>query len=285
MIKGSTQVYGILGFPLSHSLSPLLHNLGFQFHNINAVYVPFPIEKPSCSTKEALLDLGIQGLSVTIPHKGWAARSADERDTLSAHCGAANTLIMRARRWHAYNTDGPGALQALREHVKDLRGKSFLLIGYGASANAIAHSLLLEAQPRLLLLAGRNPKKREDFVHRLRSAYPQYSPILRSMYEGLSPDEIDIVIHTTPLGMQGASQELPLEIQKDFIQKSHWVFDIVYVPRETPLLRYAASKGARTIPGYFMLLYQACLQFELFSGKKAPQETMEKALLRALRET
>ena len=284
MIKGNTRVYGILGFPLSHSLSPLLHNTGFHFRRVNAVYVPFPIEAPSSYTKEALLGLGVQGLSVTIPHKAWAAKIADQKDTLSMHCQAANTLIAKEGKWHAYNTDGPGALQALQEYIKELKGKSFLMIGYGGSANAIAHSLLLEARPRLLVIAGRNAKKRKDFAACLQSKYPQQSSLIRTTdYKDLAPDEIDIIIHTTPLGMEGTAQDSALPIEENFIQKSHWVFDIVYTPRQTPLLRHAARKGARTIPGYLMLLYQACLQFELFSGQKAPRGTMEKALLSALK--
>ena len=177
-------------------------------------------------------------------------------------------------------------MQALGEHIRDLKGKSFLLIGYGGSANAIAHSLLLEAQPRLLLIAGRNPKKRKDFASSLQSKYPPYSSLIRSTdYKDLTPDEIDIIIHTTPLGMEGTEQASALPpIEENFIQKSHWVFDIVYTPRQTPLLEHASRKGARVIPGYLMLLYQACLQFELFCGQKAPRDILEKTLLNALKE-
>ena len=284
MLRGDSRLYGILGFPLAHSLSPLLHNTGFRFSKVNAVYVPFPVKNPSLSTKEALLELGVQGLSVTIPHKAWAAEIADEKDSLSEHCEAANTLILREGKCHAYNTDGPGALEALEENIKELKGKSFLLIGYGGSANAIAHSLLLKGLPRLLFITGHNPEKRKAFEKRLQDKYPSYASLIQSLdSKDLPPDEVDVIIHTTPLGMQGGAQEPLLPIEGNFIQKSHWVFDIVYTPRRTPLLEHAGSKGARIIEGYRMLLYQACLQFELFCEKKAPRAEMERVLLDALK--
>ena len=284
MIKGDTRLYGILGFPLAHSLSPILHNKAFHSYGINAVYVPFPIKSPSQSTKETLLELGLQGLSVTIPHKSWAAKIADERDSLSKHCQAANTLLFKEGKCQAYNTDGPGALQALEESIKELKGKRFLLIGYGGSANAIAHNLLLKEIPGILFLTGRNPKKRKVFENSLKDIYPQYISKVQSLdSKDLSPSEVDIIIHTSPLGMQGGPQEALLPIEENFIQKSHWVFDIVYTPRRTPLLEHAVRKGARIIEGYRMLLYQACLQFELFSGKKAPQAELERVLLQALK--
>ena len=282
-IDGKTKVYGILGWPVSHSLSPLLHNTAFRSCcKINSVYLPFPVEKPRNSTKEAFLELGIYGLSVTIPHKKWAAEIAVKKDELSECCGAANTLIRKGEEWHAFNTDGKGALQAMQKKIGNLKGKNFLIIGYGGSAAAIAHSLLMEQVPNCLLITGRNMQKRERFASSLLEKHPASGSAVREgPCKDLNPQEIDVIIQATPLGMQGAPQELP--IPENFIQKKHFVFDIVYHPTRTPFLQNARRKGAKIIPGYLMLLYQAVLQFELFTGQKAPSKIMERVLRRALK--
>ena len=283
-IDGHTRVFGILGHPTGHSLSPRIHNAAFAARKINAVYVPFDVPRAGAGLKRALRELPVPGLSVTIPHKAWAAKHADERDALSECCGAANTLIMRDGLMYAHNTDGAGALRALKQHVPDLRGRRFLLLGYGGSATAIAHSLLLDENPAMLAVGGRSATKITKFVKALKERHGRKATLIhgaRPDLADLEPEQVDIIIHTTPLGMKGAPQELPLP--EDFIQKFHHVFDIVYNPMRTVLLSHAASRGAQTIPGYLMLLYQAVIQFELFTGEAAPENLMEKELLAALR--
>lgn len=282
-INGSTRVYGIIGSPVGHSLSPLMHNAAFQYLKINAVYVPFDVKKVTRSLGKAISSLGIGGLSVTIPHKTWAASIADNPDPLTQRCGAANTLIPEENgSISAYNTDGPGAIRALKTVENNIRGKRILLIGYGGSATAIAHTLLLEENPASLIIAGRNGKKREAFRDSLKKIYENQHTLIRSTdYSDFHPEEVDIIIHTTPLGMKGKPAELPLPVE--FIQKYHTVYDIVYNPARTPLLTEAEKVGARTVRGYLMLLYQAVIQFELFTGQKAPESLMEKELLSALR--
>ncbi len=283
-ITGATSVYGIVGFPVSHSLSPVIHNAAFQYLKLNAVYVPFSPEKAGPSTAKSLQELGIQGLSVTIPHKSWARKNAVECDALTELCDAANTLTPVSGGWKAWNTDGPGALQALKDHTK-LRGKRILLIGYGGSATAIGHALLLESErPSALVVYGRSLKKASAFAETLREKHSSVSKnaIIRATdLSDLAPEDTDIIIHTTPLGMQGAPQELPLP--SEFLRKFHIVFDIVYVPASTPLVKAARKAGASVVPGYLMLLYQAVRQFELFTGQKAPVHLMEKELLKALK--
>ncbi len=284
--KVQTKKYGILGYPVAHSLSPRLHNAAFAFHHLDATYIPFPLSQTNSSTKQELLNLDFCGLSVTIPHKLWAAQMANKKDSLSQCCGAANTLVAIDGKWHAYNTDGPGALAALSQHIENITDKRFLLLGYGGSATAIAHALLLEQIPSRLVVCGRNPHKCSDFVAGLRSKHPQTKCLISWVnskahleLEQIS-HETDIIIHTTPLGMQGKPQDLPLPVH--CIRKSHWVFDIVYTPQLTPLIQAAKHQGAQIIYGYFMLLHQACLQFEIFTGKTAPCELMQEELLAGL---
>ena len=326
-INGNTRLFGILGHPTGHSLSPLIHNAAFASKKINAVYVPFDVAQTGAALKKGITALGLDGLSVTIPHKAWAAKIADDWDDLTEYCGAANTLIRDPETDYlkAYNTDGPGAVRALKQHCPDLRGRRFLLIGYGGSATAIAHALLLDEHPAMLAVAGRNAKKLRAFVNQLKSVHSRRSTMIRGVeetpashskaqpgrpqaalkvdarkstsaanqsgesreapaivgYKDLEPEDIDIIIHTTPLGMQGAAQGLPLPA--NFVREYHHVFDIVYNPMRTPLLKHAAAVGAKTVPGYLMLLYQAVIQFEHFTGDRAPENLMEKELLAALR--
>lgn len=282
-VDGRTQVFGIIGDPVAHSLSPLLHNTAFAFKGINSVYVPFPVEAATPALKKGLMSLNIGGLSVTIPHKAWAAKIADASDELTQCCGAANTLIREGEELHAYNTDGPGALRALEVRLNNLRGLRYLLIGYGGSAMAIAHALLIDKLPSLLAVTGRNTKKAGKFVQDLNLAHGKLSVARRVGEEELDPDAFDVIINTTPLGMEGKEDAGALPVPETFIQSHHTVFDIVYTPMQTPLLQLATRKRARTIPGYLMLLYQAVLQFELFTGEPAPEALMEKELLRALK--
>lgn len=282
-INGHTKLFGILGHPTGHSLSPRIHNAAFLARKINAVYVPFDIEESGAALKRALLTFPIHGLSITIPHKVWAARAADSYDALTECCGAANTLVRTADgKLQAFNTDGPGAVRALKQSISNLRGRRFLLIGYGGSATAIAHSLLLDEKPAMLAIAGRDNRKLKKFCQTLQTKHMDCATQIRiTDYKDLEPGDVDIIIHTTPLGMQGKPQELPLP--ENFIQTFHYVFDIVYNPSRTVLLQHAAKVGAKTIPGYLMLLYQAVLQFEKFTGQPAPENLMEKELLAALR--
>ncbi len=283
LIGGNTRVFGIIGNPLGHSLSPLLHNAAFRSQKIDAVYVPFPVEKANTGLGKAISALNIQGLSVTIPHKTWAAKIADRSDPLTERCGAANTLIREQDgTLSAYNTDGPGAVRALKTAHPGIKGSRILLIGYGGSAMAIAHSLLLDEKPASLIITGRSASKRKAFADSLQNTNPKPTTVIRSeAVENIDPEEVDIIIHTTPLGMKGKPQDLP--VPDSFIQKEHTVFDIVYNPARTPLLKKAELVGAKTIKGYLMLLFQAIIQFELFTGLKAPESLMERELLSSLR--
>ncbi len=285
-IGGKTRVFGILGNPVAHSLSPAMHNAAFQFKRINAAYIPFHTTQTGAFLKKGLLSLGVQGLSITIPHKVWAARAADETDSLSRLCGAANTWILNDGRVHAYNTDGPGAVRAMHERHRS-GARRYLILGYGGSATAIAHSLILDAAPATIWIAGRNLRKAQKFARDLRAAHPRSRcGIEAAPLSEIAPGQIDIVIQTTPSGLSAAkgAEVLPeLGFDPDWIHKHHIVFDIVYIPMRTPLIELAERKGASVVYGYKMLLYQAARQFELFTGQTAPESLMERVLLSHLR--
>lgn len=281
-ISGKTKVFGILGDPVAHSLSPAMHNAAFEQKRFDGVYVPFHTTRTGAFLKQSISALGLAGLSVTIPHKTWAARTADLPDALTKLSGAANTLIPKDGKLLAYNTDGPGAMKALEE--KKSSGSRYLLIGYGGSATAIAHSILLRNPGAQIAVTGRRIKKAEAFA-KVTAGGHKHASVYAAAFPSIDPDEIDIVIQTTPAGMQDPDAEVLPGMQFDpvWIRRKHTIFDIVYTPMKTPLLMLAEDKGARIVFGYKMLLYQAVLQFELFTGMQAPHSLMERILLDQLK--
>lgn len=274
-IQGNTSVYGIIGNPVSHSISPLLHNRVFEKLKIPAVYVPLLVEQTGPFLKKALLNMGFKGLSVTIPHKGWAAKAADIKDDLVKLTGASNTLIIKdsreGRKLYGYNTDGPGAQRALLTTTDTLDSKTVVVAGYGGAARAVVGQLLLHTKVKQVCIVGRNPTKIKGFIRQFTIPKPEFKTRIFSVTEKqLLNLQADILINTTPLGMQGFDLALP--VPEAMLRPGLIVMDIVYTPEMTPFLQVAKSHKARIIPGYWMLLYQAVLQYELFTGNEADQQ-------------
>lgn len=288
-ITGQSAVFGIFGNPVSHSISPILHNRTFEKMGFNGVYVPFCVDQTGPFLKKAVLHMGLSGLSVTIPHKLWAAKAADQRDALSELTGAANTLLVRETRngriLSAHNTDGPGAMRALQTAVPDLKGRRVVIAGYGGSARAIVGQLLLASGVKQVAVTGRNMPKIKAFIRSFTKKRPDWAAKLIPLKEEALLDyEAHILINTTPLGMKGFDLSLP--VPESFLRPGLAVMDIVYRPEMTPILAAAKKNRATIVPGYWMLLYQAVLQFELFTGMKAGPEVenfMRLNLLTALR--
>ena len=337
-INGKTKIFGIIGNPVQHSLSPLLHNYAFRAKNINAAYVPLPLSVEGNITPQnfntllnSLGNFGVLGVSVTIPYKILARLSADRVDPISSYAGASNTIVLRKDKVkifkEGYNTDAYGALVALQEIAGSLENARILLLGYGGSALSIANALLLlgiekpqkndvqknlyypdqnqkelnipkikKGTPSLLVISGRDIEKARKCQEELKKKHTNTTVKIEvEAVSELRPENFDIIINTTPLGMQ--TQEIKKEkssftfhnshsvLSEDFLKKinnKHYVFDIVYTPMQTPLLSRATAQGARGIEGYRMLLYQAVLQFHLFTGHEAPIYEMKKILKEAL---
>lgn len=296
-IRGSSRVYGILGHPVKHSLSPLLHNLAFQANKLDAVYIPLDVKETGPFLKRALMAMELGGLSVTIPHKIWAYRMADKSDRLSQICGASNTLLFAGKSRdtiEARNSDGPGAIQALKEATK-IQGKTVLICGYGGSARAIAAQLLLSEKPSGLWITGRNEKKIKSFIRDLKKQFPgsvilpltDGAPSLpgAGRGRGQTSQSPDIIIQTTPLGMASAKSRAAaaLPINPELLSHRPVVFDIVYNPMVTPLIAMARKKKCPVVFGYKMLLYQAVYQYRWFTGLEPPVKKWEALLQKDLR--
>lgn len=307
-IDAHTQIYGIIGNPLGHTFSPAMHNAAYADRKINAVYLAFPV-KNLIQLKYSMRQWNIRGLSVTIPYKISIRRLLDRIDPLALQIGSVNTILWgKTGLLEGYNTDGPGAVMALKKSQVTLAGKKILIIGSGGSARSIAFAIAQEKPAEIGIMA-RNPmmamqlarnltlNRKNPKVNLLVTAGKQslqnsiFELIPQSGHKWTSlryndPEmlrEYDLIINTTPMGMKGspASAESPLAARELF--KHQTIFDIVYNPAQTPLLKIAKAKKCNIVLGYKMLLYQGVLQFELFTGKTAPIKAMEKALVAEIR--
>jgi len=270
VIDASTKTCCLIGDPVEHSLSPSIHNAGYQALRINYAYVSFQVSDIKRAI-EGIRGLGIRGASVTIPHKTTALKYLDRIDPLAEEIGAVNTIVNDDDVLTGYTTDGDGALKALEE-VTTLGGKKAVLIGSGGAASAIAVGL--KAKGVKLVVLNRTEEKARRLAKRVNA----------EGFGGLNKlSEIpsaDILINATPVGMwPKLGQSI---IPRELLHNRLTVFDVVYNPRETRLLAEARERGCAVVYGYKMLLYQAVKQFELFTGLKAPLPAMESALAQAL---
>lgn len=266
-IGRNTDIYGIIGNPVSHSISPHIHNPSFIAMGINAVYLPFKVEDVARFI-ESFKDIGFKGLSVTIPHKEEIIKYLDEIDPLAKRIAAVNTVINRDGKLCGYNTDCPAAVGALEEILKDRGGwgQKVVIIGAGGAARAIAFGL--KERGADITIINRTNKRGLDLSKEVGCNYAGFNEI-----EGI---DMDVLINTTPVGMFPKVDESP--VPGSILKKGMVVFDIVYNPIDTKLLEEAKDKGCIVINGVEMFVRQAALQFELFTGEKAPVPLMERII-------
>ncbi len=266
-----SKIYGILGHPIRHSLSPAMHNAAFLAMEIDARYECFDIEPVDLASfiGELRMNKELKGLSVTIPHKVAIMNCLDQIDQVAQKIGAVNTVVKKDDWLCGTNTDWEGALKALTE-VSVLKGKNVLVLGSGGAARAICFGLI-QAGAKVTLLA-RNKEKSLEF----KRSFGLDTGALKD----IESYHADMIINTTPVGMKPIIFDSLVPIS--YLNPKMMVFDIVYKPLKTKLIRDSEAKGCITITGEKMLLYQGAKQFELWTGKKAPIEVMRKALLENL---
>jgi shikimate dehydrogenase len=270
-IDGKTAVYGILGNPVSHSLSPLMQNAAFAALAENSIYLPFLVEDIGDAVK-GVRALNIKGVSVTIPHKETIIPFLDTIDPVAMKIGAVNTVQVEMREkgriLRGFNSDWVGANRALSDHI-DLAGRTVILLGAGGSARAIAFGLQ-EAGAEVLLCsrtAARGKKLAAD--------------IGCAWYPLAEVDRLPgtVLVNATSVGMVPKTGETL--VARENLARFAVVMDIVYAPRETRLLREAGEAGCQVVHGLEMLLYQGVTQFEMWTGLAAPVEVMRSVLLAA----
>jgi 3-dehydroquinate dehydratase / shikimate dehydrogenase len=263
-----TGIYGVIGDPVGHSLSPLLHNTGFIARKIDAVYLPFLVHDLRDFLK-AVPELGIRGFSVTIPHKQSILRYLDDCDALAAEIGAVNTVVVRRDgALYGCNTDYVGILRALEKKLA-LAGSRVLVFGAGGAARAAAFALA-RSGAHVGICARREKAARELALAVGGEAVPR---------RALRSESVDAVLNATPIGMHPHDQVSPLSPAE---LNCRVVMDLINRPQKTQLLKLAARKGIATVPGVEMFVPQGVAQWELWMGRRAPESVMRKAVLKAL---
>jgi shikimate dehydrogenase len=270
------KIYGILGDPVAHSLSPVMHNAAFEILGMDAVYLAFRVTKPDLEDAiKGAKSLGIAGLNVTIPLKEKALVSVDVADEMATRIGAINTIDFSSGTPVGYNTDGIGSMQVLQETVGDLTAKNVLILGSGGAARAIA--FYLDKEGAKVTLANRTMERAAQVAAQLTNA----AAIGLDAEFKKHIQASDILINATSVGMH-PHEEATL-VTADMMHPDLVVFDIVYNPLETRLLHEAKRAGVRKIVnGVKMLVYQGAASFKIWTNAEPPIDVMEKAVTDAL---
>ena len=267
----ATRVFGVIGNPVAHSLSPLLHNTGFVKRGVNAVYLPLMV-RDLRDFLEAIEPLGIAGFSVTLPHKEKMLRHLDDCDAQAAAIGAVNTVLVKNGRLLGYNTDASGILISLEQFYgrgTRLAGKRVLICGAGGAARAAAVTLARTGAAVCICA------RRQDRARNLARVVRGEAIARRHVRE----NHFDVIINATPVGMHPNSGQSPLNASE---LDCGVVFDLVYRPRQTKLLGLAARRGIKTISGVEMFLQQGFAQWKIWMLHTPPEAAMRAAVVKAL---
>ncbi|MCR4335821.1 MAG: shikimate dehydrogenase [archaeon] len=270
MIDSKTKLVCLLGKPAKHSLSPAMQNAGFNALGLNFVYLAFEPENLK-KTVDGLKEMGVAGFNVTMPFKAEIMKHLDRIDPIAKQIGAVNTVVNTGKDLVGYNTDGVGAIESLKK-VTSLRGKRVLLIGAGGAGKAIGFYLKNEGAK---ITIANKPELQAIKLAKILDETSIYLDSINSL------EEFDILINATPAGMKPDTEATA--IPTSLLKKELVVFDIVYEPMETKLLKEAKKKGCRTINGLEMLLNQGYAGFKLFTGQEAPREEMREAIMKELK--
>ena len=263
-----TRIYGVIGDPVGHSLSPLMHNTGFAARKIDAVYLPFLVKNLRDFLK-AVPEFGIRGFSVTIPHKQSILKHLQECEPLAAEIGAVNTVVVRRDgSLIGSNTDYIGILRALEKKLR-LQGSRVLIFGAGGVARAAAFALARAGAH--VGICARRPKAARELA---KAVHGEVIP-----QRALRSETFDVILNATPIGMHPNDKISPLPARE---LNCRVVMDLINRPHMTQLLKLAARKGLVIVSGVEMFVPQGVAQWELWTGKRAPESLMRKAVLRAL---
>ena len=263
-LDNNTKIFGLIGNPVEHSWSHIIHNAAFDRLKINAVYLKFRVDKLQ-EFIEYFRKLNVGGFSVTIPHKIDVMRYLDHIDKKAEKIGAVNTIAVKKNKLIGYNTDCDGAVQALND-VVDIRGKQVLVLGTGGAARAIVYGLKENGAKPLVL--SRSIEKAAKFAEEF--------DVHHGRMEDIGKLEYDVLVNATPAGMYPDvnKSSIPLE----FVPSNAVVMDMIFNPHKTKLLKEAARKKCMIVSGIDMLINQAALQFKLWTSKEAPVILMKNIL-------
>ncbi|ACJ16624.1 aroE shikimate 5-dehydrogenase [Thermococcus onnurineus NA1] len=267
-MDAETVLYGLIGRPVSHSLSPAMHNALFRLYGMNAVYLAFEVSDLEGAIK-GIRALGIRGLNVTMPHKETVVGHLDGLSSEAEALNSVNTVVNRGGELIGHNTDGVGARKALERFTK-LKGRRVLIIGAGGAGKAIAHELSKVAS---VVVLNRTPERAKT----LERFGIEVGRLERSRLEA-EIRNADVLINATPVGMNEERSIVPPEL----LPEGAVVMDAVYTPPKTLLLREAEARGCLTVDGLWMLVYQGAESFRLWTGVSPDVDFMRRVALEGL---
>jgi shikimate dehydrogenase len=283
VITGKTRICGVIGDPVEHTMSPVMHNAAFKKLGLDYIYIPFRVRNEELAEAvDGIRALNIRGFNVTIPHKVTIMPMLDGLDPLAEKVGAVNTVVNNDGNLRGYNTDATGFLQALLERGVEPGGKNTVVLGAGGAARAITYILADRVANLTILNRQLELDWAEDLAERIAEDFGKEVRVLELGFENLAIalERADMLVNATSVGMSPNSQETPVPAQ--LLKPELVVFDIVYNPIRTTLLKEAKAAGANTIGGVDMLAWQGALAFEKWTEQPAPLDLMRKEAIKVL---
>ena len=283
MINAHTKLCGIIGNPVSHTISPAMHNAAISHLGINYAYLAFDVSSANLtSALDGIRALDIAGINVTIPHKVTVLPLLDELDPLAQNVGAVNTIVNQSGRLKGYNTDVAGFIEALRATGFEAKDKPVILLGTGGAARAMGFALAQQGARISLFSRSASSKQAQLLAQNLNriALYPIKTYELNDVNLKKAAVRAKLLVNATSVGMTPNDSETPLPAE--ILTSKMVVFDVVYTPLETRLLREARQKGCTTVSGLDMLVHQGALAFKMWTEQEAPLDIMRQAALAQL---
>lgn len=282
-ISGKTRVCGLIGDPVEHSMSPAMHNAAFRQMGLDYLYAAFRVEAADVEKAIAgMRALNLRGLNVTIPHKVAVLSLVDKLDPLAEKIEAVNTIVNDDGVLTGYNTDATGFLQPLLENRIEPQGKNVVILGAGGASRAVSFILADRGASLVILNRKEELDWAEELAGRISQNFKKPVPALELTDENLKGqlDKADILVNVTSVGMSPNTDNTL--VNRGLLRPGLIVYDIVYNPVKTKLLREAEAAGARIIGGIDMLAWQGAIAFELWTGQKAPLKLMKEEAIKLL---
>jgi shikimate dehydrogenase len=279
IVSGDTSLVGLIGWPIGHSLSPLMHNAAFQALDLDWLYLPLPVRPGEVGTAlKGLAALNFSGCNVTVPHKESVLEHLDQIDHVAKVLGAVNTISIKDGMAAGANTDPAGFLLDLKERGIDPKGMHAVVLGAGGAARGVLYALA-QAHVNSVIVINRTSGRAEALVQDMLSLFSpgtlQAKPLTREAFEALG-QKVGLVINTTSVGMAPKDSDCPWPKDVPMPGKTTY-YDLVYNPKETVFLTRARAAGAVAVGGLGMLIYQGALSFNIWTGQQAPIDVMRQA--------
>ncbi len=279
-INGSTLTCGLIGNPVEHTLSPVIHNYLAEIENRNLVYVPFQVENNRIKEAvEGAYALNIHGLNITVPYKSAVIPCLAEMDRLAENIGAVNTLVRTQKGYKGFNTDMPGLFRAMETENYTIKGESIILLGAGGAARAVA-MLCMEQEAKEIFILNRSVEKAMAVAEEVNGIYKENRiiPMALSDYRKLL-DRKYLAIQATSVGLSPNVEDVVIS-EEAFYDKIETAVDLIYNPYETRFMSMVKAHGGRAMNGLKMLLYQGIIAYELWNDVKISEKTAKEILIR-----